>query len=134
MTKSEIFKNAHKLARVLVTKVCDYAYAFKLALLKVYADLKANANALVELANAMAKNEPTKARPHFDDVKHLAKFLREFLASQGYNSKQINVRIKNELTVMLIIKDESINFNIIAAYTNHLHYNPISADVKWHWQ
>lgn len=41
MTKSEIFKSAHAIAKSTVFKVGNYMIAFKIALLSVYQELKA---------------------------------------------------------------------------------------------
>ncbi len=124
MTNREIFTKAHQIARNTVATVGDYAYALKLALQDLYAEIKApkNDTKATSLDQFIQSTEDTteetaqtheEPAQHFDTGVQLSQFLLKYFKAEGYNTRKIGIMSTAKRAIRVRIKDASINFDYV---------------------
>lgn len=96
MTKRELFKKAHQIAKETVKAVGDYRIALKLALKELHS------------TNLVAKNYF-----YCHNAKGVAAFLKEFFRKRGFSSRQVGVRVTSKYRVRIIRKDSAVTYDFV---------------------
>ena len=91
MTKSEIFKAAHEMARNTVKAVGNYMVAFKLALVAINDHLKNGRGERVRVGRAVSYTKPVFTASHIAEyIKKNSRIVVEFATLAAYNEAFAN--------------------------------------------